>query len=57
MTVICSDSITSGRLLDNSIRFLLALAENRTDALLTITENELAIDEKNLKTSGSAHIY
>jgi hypothetical protein len=53
----CSELRISLAQLDNSAWFLLTLAENRLAGLLTITENELAIDEKNLKTSSSAHIH
>jgi hypothetical protein len=56
-TAICSELRTSGRLLDNSARFLLGLTENETTLLLTVSENQLTIDEKNLQTSGSAHVH
>jgi hypothetical protein len=52
----CSELITSERLLDNSARFLLTFAENETCPWLTVFENQLTIHEKNLITSGPAHI-
>jgi hypothetical protein len=52
----CSELRTSGRLLDNSVRFLLGLAENETSLLLTMSKNRLAFSENSLRTSRRAHI-
>ena len=52
----CSELRTSGRLLDNRVRFLLGLAENETSLLLTMSKNGLAFSENSLRTSRRAHI-
>ena len=53
----CSDLIISEALLDNIAWVLLTFDENEILLRLGLTENELTIPEKNLQTSGSAHIH
>jgi hypothetical protein len=53
----CSDLITSERLLENITLPQLELTENKASVLLTIIENMLGLTEKNLITSGAARIH
>jgi hypothetical protein len=57
IVLMCSDLIISEALLDNIAWVLLTFDENEILLRLGLTENELTIPEKNLQTSGSAHIH